>query len=58
MPLTKMWHEERWLTQTWGLLDLGWEVLHKRYHTGERVPTILGPSTQGDDFVHCRINTR
>ena len=34
------------------LLAPGREVLSKRYHTGELVEaTILGPSTEGDDFV-------
>ena len=32
-----------------------WEVLYKRYHTGEFVEAmILGLSTEGDDFVHMK----
>ena len=39
-------------TMTDSLLAPGWEVLYKQYHTGELVEaTILGPSTDGDDFV-------
>ena len=42
-------------TMTDSLLALGREVLSKRYHTGELVEaTILGPSTEGDDFVRLK----
>ena len=42
-------------TMTASFLAPGREVLYKRYHTGELVPaTILGPSTQGDDFARLK----
>ena len=42
-------------SMTDSLLAPGREVLYKRYHTGELVqPTILGPSTEGDDFVRMK----
>ena len=42
-------------TMTDSLIAAGREVLYKRYYVGELVPaTILGPSTQGGDFV-CLI---
>ena len=43
-------------TTTDSRLAFGWEVLYKRYHTGELVgATILGPSTEGDDFVASSV---
>ena len=42
-------------TMTDSLLARSREVLYKRYHTGELVPsTILGPCMQGDDFVRLK----
>ena len=42
-------------TMTDSLLAARREVLYKQYHTRELVEaTILGPSTEGDDFVHLK----
>ena len=42
-------------TMTDSVLARGREVLYKWYHTGELVEaSILGPSTQGDDFVRLK----
>ena len=42
-------------TMTDALFAPVWEVLYKRYHTGEHVEaTILGPSTEGGNFVFLK----
>ena len=43
-------------TMTDYMLPPGREVLYKQYHSVEPVrATILGPSTQGDDFVRLKF---